>query len=73
MPSLSCGGRVQATSWAVSVPNSAVPIHGAAHCWRASDVHATARPSPYCHWASSGSSRAVRSATVALPLAVVAL
>jgi hypothetical protein len=35
---------VHATSCAVRVPNSGVPIHGVAHCWRASLVHATRSP-----------------------------
>ena len=38
-----------------------------------SDVHATDRPSPYCHWARSGSSRAVTSTVCAAGLAVVPL
>ena len=73
MPSVSSPGNVQLTSWEKKRLNPAQGSQSLAHRPVESDVHATDRPRPYCHWARSGSSRAVTSTVWAAGLAVVPL
>ena len=73
MPPLSSPGNVQPTIW---LKNFEKLCHGTqflAQCPVESEVHATARPRPYCHWASTGSSRSDTSTVCAAALAVVPL
>jgi hypothetical protein len=73
MPPLSSPGNVQPTIWLKNRLKSCQPIQDFAQRPVESEVHATARPSPYCHWARSGSSRAVTSTVWAADFAVVPL
>src|SRR5215471_17280253 len=73
MPPLSSPGNVQPTSWLKNFENPGQPSQFFAHRPVESDVHATERPRPYCHWARSGSSRPVTSTVWAADFAVVPL
>ena len=73
MPAVSSPGNVQPTSWLKNFENACQPTQFFAHFPVASEVHATDRPRPYCHCASSGSSRAVTNTVWAAGLAVVPL
>ena len=73
MPPVSSPGNVHATSWLKNFENPSQPTQSFAQRPVESDVQATDRPSPYCHWARSGSSRAVTSTVWAAALAVVPL
>ncbi len=73
MPPLSSPGNVQATSWLKKREKPLQPTQLLAQRPVESEVQATARPSPYCHCASSGSSRSVTSTVWAAGLAVVPL
>ena len=73
MPPLSSPGNVQPTIWLKNFENPCQPIQLFAQRPVESDVQATDRPRPYCHWASSGSSRAVTSTVWAAGFAVVPL
>ena len=73
MPPLSSPGNVQPTIWLKNLPKPCQPIQFFAQRPVESDVHATERPRPYCHWARRGSSRAVTRTVWAAGLAVVPL
>ena len=73
MPPLSSPGNVQPTIWLKNLENPDQPIQLLAQRPVESEVHATARPRPYCHWARSGSSRPVTRTVCAAGLAVVPL
>ena len=59
MPPVSSPGNVQRTSWVKKRSKPCQPTQSLAQRPVASDVQATDRPRPYCHWARSGSSRPV--------------
>ena len=61
MPSVSSPGNVQPTSWLKNLAKSGQASQFLAQRPVESDVQATDRPRPYCHWARSGSWRAVTS------------
>ena len=73
IPPDSSPGNVQLTSWLKNRLKPFQPTQSAAHRPVESEVHATERPRPYCHWARSGSSRALTSTVCAADLAVVPL
>ena len=73
MPPLSSPGNVQPTSWLKNFENPCQRTQFFAQRPVESDVQAIERPRPYCHWARSGSSRAVTSTVCAAGLAVVPL
>ena len=73
MPSVSSPGNVQLTSCEKNRLNPLQPSQSLAQRPVESEVHATDRPRPYCHWARSGSSRAVTRTVCAADLAVVPL
>ena len=73
MPPDSSPGNVQPTSWLKNLLNPFQPTQFLAHRPVESDVQATARPSPYCHWARIGSSRAETRTCCAADLMVVPL
>ena len=73
MPPVSSPGKVQLTSWLKNRLNPLQPTQSFAQRPVESDVQATERPSPYCHDARSGSSRAVTSTLWAADLMVVPL
>ncbi len=73
MPSVSSPGNVQLTSWLKNREKPFQPSQFLAQRPVESDVQATDRPRPYCHWARSGSSRPVTRTVWAAGLAVVPL
>ena len=73
MPPVSSPGNVHDTSWLKNFENPFQPIQLFAQRPVESEVQATDRPSPYCHWARRGSSRAVTRTVWAAALAVVPL
>ena len=73
IPPVSSPGNVQPTSWLKNLEKPSQPTQAFAQRPVESDVQATARPRPNCHWARSGSSRAVTSTVWAAALAVVPL
>ncbi len=73
MPPVSSPGKVQLTSWLKNRLKPVQPTQFLAQRPVESEVQATARPRPYCHWARSGSSRAVTSTPWAAGLIVVPL
>ena len=73
MPPVSSPGNVHDTSWLKNRLNPLQPTQSLAHLPVVSEVHATDRPSPYCHCARSGSSREVTSTFCAADLMVVPL
>ena len=73
IPPVSSPGNVHDTSWLKNFVNPVQPTQPFAQRPVESDVHATDRPSPYCHWARSGSSRGVTRTVWAAALAVVPL
>ena len=66
-------GTSSDTSWLKNREKPSQPTQSFAQRPVESDVQATDRPRPYCHWARSGSSRAVTSTVCAAGLAVVPL
>ena len=73
MPPVSSPGNVHETSWLKNFVKPFQPTQFFAQRPVESDVHATDRPSPYCHCASSGSSRGETSTCCAADLTVVPL
>ena len=73
IPPVSSPGNVHETSWLKNFEKPSQPSQLFAQRPVESDVHATDRPRPYCHWARSGSSRAVTSTVCAAAFAVVPL
>ena len=73
IPPVSSLGNVQLTSWLKNCAKPSQLTYAFAQRLVESDVQATARPSPNCHWARSGSSRAVTSTVWAAAFAVVPL
>ena len=73
MPPDSSPGRVQETSWPKKRVKPSQPTQSLAQRPLASDVQATARPRPYCHWARTGSDRPETRTDVAAALTVVPL
>src|SRR5512146_3189463 len=73
MPPDSSPGKVHATSWLKNRLKPVHPIQFLAHRPVESEVQATDRPRPYCHWASNGSSRDVTRTSCAAGLIVVPL
>ena len=73
MPPVSSPGNVQLTIWLKNRLKPFQPTQSFAQRPVESDVQATDRPSPYCHDARSGSSRAVTSTLWAADLMVVPL
>ena len=73
MPPVSSPGNVQPTSWLKNFVKPGQAIQFLAQRPVESDVHATDRPRPYCHWARSGSSRGETRTSCAADLIVVPL
>ena len=73
IPPVSSPGNVHDTSWLKNLEKPSQASQLFAQRPVESDVQATDRPRPYCHWARSGSSRAVTRTVWAAALAVVPL